>query len=64
MTLILYLVFQPGFFTIRSVPGRSQVLCERIVPAKGLLLGAQRAVHRLLARVVDCVLVSSEIVRP
>jgi hypothetical protein len=42
----------------------SQVPCERIVPAEGLLLGAQRTVHLLLARVVDGVFVSREIVRP
>jgi hypothetical protein len=42
----------------------SQVPRERIVPAEGLLLGAQWAVHLLLARVVDGVLVSCQVVRP
>lgn len=42
----------------------SQVPRERIVPAEGLLLGAQRAVHLLLACVVDGVFVSCQVVRP
>jgi hypothetical protein len=42
----------------------SQVPRERIVPAEGFLLGAQRAVHLLLARVVDGVFVSCQVVGP
>lgn len=42
----------------------SQVPRERIVPAEGFLLGAQRAVHLLFARVVDGVFVSCQVVRP
>lgn len=37
---------------------------ERIVPAKALLLGAQRTMHLLLARIVNRVFMSREIVRP
>jgi hypothetical protein len=35
---------------------------EGIVPAKRLLLGAQRTVHLLLAGIVDCVLVPGQII--
>ena len=41
----------------------SQVPRERVIPAEALLLGAQRTVHLLLARIVDRVFVSREIVR-
>ena len=41
-----------------------EVPCERIVPRKRLLLGAQMTAHFLLARIVDRVLVACEVVRP
>lgn len=42
----------------------AEMTSERIVSAERLFLGAQRAVHLELARVVNCVLMSGEIVRP
>lgn len=36
---------------------------QRIVAAKGLLLNAERTADLLLARVVDCIFMSGEVVR-
>lgn len=42
----------------------AQVTSQCVVPAECLLLGAQRTVYFQLARVVDGVLVTREVVRP
>jgi len=41
----------------------AHVTSERIIPRKGLLLDAQRTSHLLLARVVNGVLMTSQVVR-
>lgn len=40
------------------------VSCQRVVPAERLLLRTDRAVHLLLPRIVDGVLVAGQIVGP